>query len=63
LRSYETTLRMSIPLAVAAAHEGTVELEDVIVSLTDKLAKKVEVKPQMSTPSRVTLPATYRSPS
>jgi hypothetical protein len=54
---------MSIPLAVAAAHEGTVELEDVIVSLTDKLAKKVEVKPQMSTPSRVTLPATYRSPS
>jgi hypothetical protein len=32
---------MSIPLAVAAAHEDTVELEDVIVSLTDKLAKKV----------------------
>ena len=39
LRSYETTLRVSIPLAVAAAHEGTIELEDCIVSLTDRLAQ------------------------
>jgi hypothetical protein len=39
LRSYESTLRMSIPLAFAATFEETAELEDSIVSLTQRLAQ------------------------
>jgi hypothetical protein len=39
LRTYENSLRMSIPLAFATTLEEAVELEDSIVSLTQRLAQ------------------------
>jgi hypothetical protein len=39
LRTYENSLRMSIPLAFATTLEEAVELEDSIASLTQRLAQ------------------------
>lgn len=38
LRSYESSLRMSIPLAFASSHERVVDLDESIESLATKLA-------------------------